>query len=160
MASLLETGWNRIPRLPRAARDPQRLLEIRSPYKSQHSAAQHVLRPLPSNPPPTPAPSRPGSWVESNFPWPTGSAGRLSTGEGSGERRGSEVWEGPESRGYFHLAPAAHPSRLPSFRKTENRLCGPTTPPGCLPSPEATRPSGTPCSLFSGQRRGSASELA
>lgn len=100
---------------------------------------------------PQPPPSRLGSWVESNFPGPTDFQGgsvqaRAAEAGGAGGTRRAR-----SGQGYSHFSLVAHPSRLASSRKTENRYCDPTTSPGCFPSPETTGPGGAPVPFSQGK---------
>lgn len=150
MASPLELGWNRIPWLLRRPPVPQGFCKSDLPtsYGAAHNSTHSGPFPVTS---PQPPPSRPGSWVESNFPGPTdlqGGSVQAQAAEAGGAGRTRRARRG---QGYSHFPLAAHPSRLARSRKTENRYCDPTTSPGCFPAPEATRPGGPPVPFSQGK---------
>lgn len=122
--------------------DPPTCAATGSPHQPQRRAARHALAPSPQ-PPPTPTREAgfvsrircsPAHWTDR----------RLRAGPGGGVGRGWGAGRARSGQGCPRLPPAAHPPRLSSSRETEHGLGGPAPPPGGLPSPEATRPRGTP----------------
>lgn len=136
-----------------AASGPSRLLETGSPDQLQPSVEQPALRPLPRGRPPA---LRAGFVSRIQFSmarWVPGGSGqaRAAAAGGAGGRGG------PGAPGTSPSPSCCLPTSLPGApapRKTENGLCGPTSPPGCSPSPEAIRPGGTPVPFSPKKGRG------